>query len=354
MNNLNEQNIAYSKSDNLLKDARQIIERTRKYAYNAINIALVQRNWLLGKRIAEEELQGENRAKYGEEIIETLSKELTKIYGKGFDYSSLYKYSKFYKLFPEILDSLSPESYPILSWTHYRVLLQVENNDARNWYMKEAAQQTWSVRTLQRNIASQYYFRILQSQHKDLVEKEMQKLTTPFQQDKFEFIKNPVVAEFLGLSPNSDFTESELETTIISNLQKFLMELGKGYAFVSRQQHIHTEKQDYFIDLVFYNYILKYFILIDLKTSKITHQDVDQMDMYIRMYDELKRTEGDNPTLGIVLCADTDEDIARYSILHGNEQLFASKYKTYLPSEDELRAEIETQKRLFYLQQKES
>lgn len=182
----------------------------------------------------------------------------------------------------------------------------------------------------------------------------MQKLTTPFQQDKFEFIKNPVVAEFLGLSPNSDFTESELETTIISNLQKFLMELGKGYAFVSRQQHIHTEKQDYFIDLVFYNYILKYFILIDLKTSKITHQDVDQMDMYIRMYDELKRTEGDNPTLGIVLCADTDEDIARYSILHGNEQLFASKYKTYLPSEDELRAEIETQKRLFYLQQKES
>ena len=159
----------------------------------------------------------------------------------------------------------------------------------------------------------------------------MQKLSTPFQQDKFEFIKNPVVAEFLGLSPNSDFTKSELETTIISNLQKFLMELGKGYAFVSRQQHIHTEKQDYFIDLVFYNYILKYFILIDLKTSKITHQDVGQMDMYIRMYDELKRTEGDNPTLGIVLCADTDEDIARYSILHGNEQLFASKYKTYLP-----------------------
>ena len=252
------------------------------------------------------------------------------------------------------MDSLSPESCPILSWTHYRVLLQVENNDARNWYMKEAAQQTWSVRTLQRNIASQYYFRILQSQHKDLVEKEMQKLTTPLQQDKFEFIKNPVVAEFLGLSPNSDFTESELETTIISNLQKFLMELGKGYAFVSRQQHIHTEKQDYFIDLVFYNYILKCFILIDLKTSKITHQDVGQMDMYIRMYDELKRTEGDNPTLGIVLCADTDEDIARYSILHGNEQLFASKYKTYLPSEDELRAEIETQKRLFYLQQKES
>ena len=353
MSNLNDNNISYTKSNNLLEDIRQIIENARKYAYNAINVALVHRNWLLGKRIAEEELQGENRAKYGEELIEKLSKELSTIYGKGFDSSSLYKYARFYKLFPEILDSVSPESYPILSWTHYRILLQVDNTDARNWYMKEAAQQTWSVRTLQRNISSQFYFRILQSQNKDLIEKEMKQLTSSFQQDKLEFIKNPIVAEFLGLSPNSDFTESELETSIISNLQKFLMELGKGYAFVARQQHIHTEKQDYFIDLVFYKYILKCFILIDLKTSKITHQDVGQMDMYIRMYDELKRTEGDNPTLGIILCADTDEDIARYSILHENEQLFASKYKTYLPSEEELRTEIETQKRLFYLQQEE-
>lgn len=181
----------------------------------------------------------------------------------------------------------------------------------------------------------------------------MQKLTTPFQQDKFEFIKNPVVAEFLGLSPNSDFTKSELETTIISNLQKFLMELGKGYAFVSRQQHIHTEKQDYFIDLVFYNYYLKCFVLVDLKTEKVTHQDVGQMDMYVRMYDELKRTESDNPTIGIILCLETDEDIARYSILKGNEQLFASKYKLYLPSDEELRAEIESQKTIFELQNNE-
>jgi len=177
--------------------------------------------------------------------------------------------------------------------------------------------------------------------------------TATFQQDKFDFIKNPVIAEFLGITPNSDFTESDLEKNIIANLQKFMIELGKGFAFVARQQHIKTEKQDFFIDLVFYNYILKCFVLIDLKTSKITHQDVGQMDMYIRMYDELKRTESDNPTLGIVLCADTDEDIARYSILKGNEQLFASKYKTYLPTEEELRAEIENQKRLFYLQQNE-
>ena len=171
--------------------------------------------------------------------------------------------------------------------------------------------------------------------------------------EKLEFIKSPVVAEFLGFTPNTSFTETDLESSIISNLQKFIMELGKGYAFVGRQQHIHTEKEDYYIDLVFYNYFLKCFVLMDLKTSKVTHKDVGQMDMYVRMYDELKRNEGDNPTMGIILCADTDEDIARYSILHGNEQLFASKYKLYLPSEEELRAEIEIQKQLFYLQQEE-
>ena len=224
---------------------------------------------------------------------------------------------------------------------------------ARNWYEKEAYEQTWSVRTLQRNINTQYYYRILQSQHKELVKQEMLEKISDFQNDKLEFIRNPVIAEFLGLSSNTDFTETELETSIISNIQKFLMEMGKGYAFVARQQHIKTEKEDYFIDLVFYNYILKCFVLIDLKTGKITHQDVGQMDMYIRMYDELKKGADDNPTLGIVLCTETDEDIARYSVLHGNEQLFASKYKLYLPTEEELRKEIETQKTMFYLQQKE-
>jgi predicted nuclease of restriction endonuclease-like (RecB) superfamily len=215
--------------------------------------------------------------------------------------------------------------------------------------MNEAQNETWSSRTLQRNVSSQYYERTLLSHQKALVKKEMQK-NTSFLQDKLEFVKNPIVAEFLGLSQNTDFTENELEKSIITNIQHFLMELGKGYAFVSRQQHIRTEKEDYFIDLVFYNYILKCFVLIDLKTSKITHQDVGQMDMYVRMYDELKRTEGDNPTLGIILCADTDEDIAKYSVLHGNEQLFATKYKLYLPDEERLRAEIEAQKQIFYLQ----
>lgn len=263
-------------------------------------------------------------------------------------------YVKFYEYFPEILDSVSPKSQGLLTWTHYRVLLQVTDSDARAWYAKEAFGQTWSVRTLQRNVSSQYYFRLLQSQQKKLVEEEMLEKTAQLQgKPQLEFVKNPVVAEFLGLAPNAEFTESDLEHSIISNIEHFLLEMGKGFAFVARQQHIHTEKEDYYIDLVFYNYLLKCFVLVDLKTSKVTHQDVGQMDMYVRMYDELKRTEGDNPTLGILLCADTDEDIAHYSILHDNDQLFASKYMTYLPSEAELRAEIEAQKTMFYLKQKE-
>ena len=346
--------ITYVKTDDILCDMRGIIEASRQQAYQAVNFALVQRNWLLGYRIAEEELKGENRAEYGKEIIKKLAEELTSIYGKGFDYSTLYKFVRFYKSFPQILDSVSPKSIPLLSWTHYRALLQVNDAEARDWYAKEAAEQTWSVRTLQRNISSQYYYRLLKSQNKELVESEMKTLTNGYNEDRLEFIKNPIVAEFLGMSTDFSFTESELEKSIILNLQKFLMELGKGYAFVARQQHIHTEKQDYYIDLVFYNYILKCFVLIDLKTSKITHQDVGQMDMYIRMYDEMKRSEGDNPTIGIVLCSDTDEDIARYSVLHGNEQLFATKYKLYLPTEEELRVEIETQKTMFYLQQQEN
>lgn len=217
---------------------------------------------------------------------------------------------------------------------------------------KEACEQGWSVRTLQRNVSSQYYYRMLKTQVPDQVEREMKELTSQYQ-NKLEFIKNPVIAEFLGMQEDTSYLESDLEQCIIDNLQKFLMELGKGYAFVARQQHIHTEKEDYYIDLVFYNYILKCFVLIDLKTQKITHQDVGQMDMYVRMYDELKKQPDDNPTLGIVLCADTDEDIAKYSVLHGSEQLFATKYKLYLPSEEELKAEIQTQKELFELQQDE-
>lgn len=305
---INQNNIvdSFVKTDDILKDMCGIIESSQKAAHQAVNTTLIQRNWLLGYRIASEELQGEDRAKYGAEIIKKLAKELSAEYGKGYTKSNLYSFYSFYKTYPEIFQTPSGKSVGLLSWSHYAALLQVKDKAARDWYEKEAA-----------------------------------------------FIKNPVVAEFLGFAQNTDFTESDLEKSILSNLQKFLMELGKGYAFVARQQHIHTEKQDYYIDLVFYNYILKCFVLIDLKTEKITHQDVGQMDMYIRMYDELKRSEGDNPTIGIVLCSDTDDDIARYSVMHGNEQLFASKYKLYLPTEEELKAEIETQKAMFYLQQQE-
>ena len=363
-------------TDNLLQDAIGIIESAQHTAYQAVNEVLIKRNWLLGLRINHEVLQCQ-RADYGEQIIIQLAKQLTQRYGSGYQKTNLYHFVSFSKSFPdifhpasgqtvdenifhalsgkseELLSSLTPTTPIRLSWTHYRTLLQETDPKARQWYLSEAANEMWSTRTLQRNISSQYYQRMLSSQHKELVEAEMRQLTSPLQ-NKLEFIKNPVIAEFLGIAPDTSYLESDLENAIISNLQRFLMELGKGYAFVARQQHIHTEKEDYYIDLVFYNYILKCFVLIDLKTSKVTHQDIGQMDMYRRMYDELKRTQGDNPTLGIILCADTDEDIARYSILHGNEQLFATKYKLMLPSEEQLRAEIQAQKDLYLLQHEDT
>lgn len=360
----------------LLNDACNIIEQAQATAYRQVNETLIKRNWLLGMRIRHEVLKDE-RAEYGEQVVKMLAKVLTAKYGEGFTWRNLYNYIDFYATYngfflnengdsvngQTILHALSAKSENIfhalrakspirLTWTHYRIILQESSKEARNWYEREAANEVWSTRTLQRNISSQYYHRMLMSQHKELVHKEMIERTSPLQ-DKMEFIKNPVIAEFLGFPQEATFTESELETSIINNLQKFIMELGKGYAFVARQQHIHTEKEDYYIDLVFYNYLLKSFVLIDLKTAKVTHQDVGQMDMYVRMYDELKRGENDNPTIGILICADTDEDIARYSVLHDSDQLFAAKYKTYMPTDEELRAEIEAQKIIYYLQHKE-
>lgn len=329
-----------------IRDMRRIVTDARQKAYSAINSAMVEAYWLMGKRIVEEQQQGRERADYGTELLKELSKALTKEFGKGFSVPSLYNYRLFYQTFPEIFST----PWRILSWSHYKRLLTVSNPEARAWYLKEAQEQMWSYRTLDRNIGSQYYERLLLSQHKERVETEMKSLTSSYEKDKLEFIKNPTVAEFIGLSPNSDFTESDLESAIIGNLQRFLLELGKGWSFVARQKLVRTEKKDYFIDLVFYNYILKNFVLIDLKTTPITHQDVGQMDMYVRIYDERVRGEGDNPTIGIVLCSETDEDIARYSVLHDNNQLFASKYMLYMPTEEELRSEIERQKNFYRLQ----
>ena len=351
MNELVDLSIKSEETNDILEDISKIITQSKEVVYKAIDIALLKRNWLIGKRIYDEELKETRKENYGLEIIKTLAKELTNKYGKGYDSINLYYFLRFYKLYPKIFYTVCKKSY--LSWSHYRLLLKIDDSEARKWYENEAIKLSWSVRTLQRNINTQYYYRIIASQVKDRVIKEMEDKTLEFQLDKLEHIKNPVILEFLGLSKNDDFHENELEKLIISNLQKMLMEFGKGYAFVGRQYHIHTDNDDYYVDLVFYNYILKCFILVDLKVGKITHQDVGQMDMYVRMFDELIKDKSDNPTLGIVLCSQTNEDIAKYSILKGNEHLFATKYKLYLPNEIDLKAEIEHQKEIFYIQQKE-
>ncbi len=347
----------FKNSDNqFITDIKAILEQAQQKAYSAVNTYMVQAYWFVGKRIVEQEQNGEKRAGYGEFIIKELSKELTVSFGKGFSERSLRDFRQFYQTFPELNKDIDSTQqiwrtvFAKLSWSHYLRIIHVSNSQARNYYLKEAAENNWSVRTLDRNISTLYYERILMSQIKEPVKEEMMEKTKIFQQDKYEFIKNPSVLEFLNLNPSSGYTETELEKALIHNLQKFILELGKGFAFVERQQLIRTETRDYYIDLVFYNYLLKCFVIIDLKTERITHQDIGQMDMYVRMYDELKKGNDDNPTLGIVLCTETDADIAKYSILKGNEQIFATKYKLFLPTEEELRAEIEREKLIIKLQ----
>ena len=360
----------------LFHDACMIIDEAQKAAYRQVNETLIKRNWLLGLRIQHEVLK-DKRAEYGEQVVKVLAKELTAKYGEGFTWRNLYNYADFYSTYngfflkdngdsvnyQTILHALSAKSENIfhalrakspilLSWTHYRIILQENSKEARDWYEQEAAREMWGTRTLQRNVSSQYYHRLLKSQNKALVHDEMVKLTSPLQ-DRLEHLKNPVVAEFLGFKNRTDYTESELEQTIIDHLIPFLMEMGKGFALVDRQKRIHTEKEDYYIDMVFYNYNLRSFVLIDLKTTKLCHQDVGQMDMYVRMYDELMCPQGHNPTIGLILCADTDDDVAHYSVLNGSDQLFAAKYLTYMPKREDLRREIEQQKEFYRLQHKE-
>ncbi|MBE6130234.1 MAG: DUF1016 domain-containing protein [Erysipelotrichaceae bacterium] len=351
MNNLLDLRIdAYETSD-IMNDVKQIIDDSRNIVYKTIDIVLLQRNWLIGKRIYEEELKETRKENYGREIIVTLSKELTKIYGKGFDRNNLYNYLKFYKIYQNIFYTVCKQSF--LSWSHYRLLISINDKNARIWYEKEAYKNAWSVRTLQRNISTQYYYRMLSSQIKENIKNDDEEAIVEEKIKHLEHIKNPLILDFLGIPENAKLRESVLEQAILSNLQVILMELGKGYAFVGRQYHIRTDNGDYYVDLVFYNYILKCFILVDLKVGEITHQDIGQMDMYVRMFDELIKDKSDNPTLGIVLCSETNADIAKYSILKGNEHLFATKYKLYLPNELDLKAEIEHQKEIFYSQQNE-
>ena len=369
-----------SKPNTYIAEIKQILALARQKAYSAINSAMVEAYWLIGRRIVIEEQQGKERAEYGAYVIKTLSEELTAEFGKGFSERSIRQFRQFYQMFPEIAipredlaglqsdenrqieirraviaEFKNTELSPYLShlnWTQIQRIMRVSDPNARAYYIKETAENMWSIRTLDRNISTLYYQRLLSSANKEPVVAEMQEKTKEFQQDKLEFIKNPSVLEFLGLPNSKAYTETELEQAIIDDMQKFLLELGKGFAFVERQQLVRTETQDFYIDLVFYNYILRCFVIVELKTHKIMHQDIGQLDMYVRMYDDLKRQQGDNPTIGILLCTETDKTIAQYSVLNENKQLFATKYMEYLPTEAELITEIERQKEVFKLQQK--
>lgn len=330
-----------------INEIKQILAQARQKSYQAINTAMIDAYWKIGQKIVLEEQNGKERADYGKALIKTISIELTAEFGKGFSQRNVNYFRKFYLSFPdiEILQTLSAK----LSWSHFQLIMNVSNKEAQKYYLDEASQNMWSVRTLDRNISTLYYQRLLSSQIKEPVIDEMNENTKLFKQDTFEFIKNPAVLEFLNLSNNLSYTEQTLEKALIDNLQKFILELGKGFAFVERQQYIKTETSNFYIDLVFYNYILKCFVIIDLKTNKITHQDVGQLDMYVRMYDDLKKQETDNPTIGILLCTETDNTIAKYSVLAENQQLFATKYLPYLPTEQELIDEIEREKTIINL-----
>ena len=330
-------------SNNYINEIKKILKNARQKAYTAVNSAMVEAYWKIGRRIVEEEQSGRERAEYGKEIIKNLSKELTEEFGKGFGERNIRNIRQFYVLFSDYEKWKSLISK--LTWTHIQKVLRVSDEKARIFYLTEAAENMWSVRTLDRNISTLYYNRIIASIDKKIVENEMKDKTKKLQAK--EFIKNPVVLEFLGLPTSMSYTENELEKALIDDIQKFMMELGKGFAFVERQQHIRTENSDFYIDLVFYNYILKCFIIVELKTEKLTHQDIGQLDMYVRMYDDLKKQENDNPTIGLLLCTETDGTIIKYSVLNDNKNLFASKYINYLPSEEELINEIERQKTLF-------
>ena len=330
-------------SNNYISEIKKILKDARQKAYTAVNSAMVEAYWEIGRRIVEEEQNGKERAEYGKEILQNLSKELTEEFGKGYSYRTLREIRQFYLMFSDFEKWRTVSAK--LTWSHFQKVLRVSNEKARIFYLTEAAENMWSVRTLDRNISTLYYNRIVASIDKKIVENEMKEKTKKLQAE--EFIKNPVVLEFLDLPTNMSYTENELEKALTDDIQKFMMELGKGFAFVERQQHIRTENSDFYIDLVFYNYILKCFVIVELKTEKLTHQDIGQLDMYVRMYDDLKKQENDNPTIGLLLCTETDRTIIKYSVLNDNKNLFASKYVNYLPSEEELINEIERQKTLF-------
>jgi len=323
-------------TEDIYGDIKKILNEARRVTVRNVNTIMVTTYWLIGKRIAIEEQGGAERAGYGEQLLKKISSNLSSEFGNGFSYSNLKNMRQFYNTYPD------EKSYTLCSqlpWSHNRLIMRVKDSVAREWYLHEAAQEQWSVRQLERNINTFYYQRYISNK---VTEQSKTDSIVDSQIDAREFVKDPYVLEFVGLPALPEYKESELENALIENMQKFLLELGKGFSFVKRQYRISTETSHFYIDLVFYNYILKCFVLVDLKTNKLTHQDVGQMDMYIRMFDDLIKGDDDNPTVGILLCAERDETVVKYSVLDGSKQIFASKYLPYLPTEEELIREIES------------
>lgn len=331
----------------LYGDVCNIIESGRRAAYASVDNIAIATYWRLGRRIVEEEQHGERRAKYGTRLIANLAEKLVLMYGNNYSKRNLDYYRQFYLCFNDF--EIVNTRIHNLKWSHIKRLLSVDDPKARLWYAEEASTQMWGVRTLSRNIETQYYGRRMASFRDGLALPAPEKK----KEDPLEYVKSPVVAEFLGFRKDTKYDESQLEQALINNLQQFIMELGRGFAFVDRQKHIYTDMGDFYIDLVFYNINLHCYVLFDLKTHQITHQDVGQMDMYVRMFDQLVKGKEDNPTIGIVLCSETSKDIARFSVLHDSDRLFAAKYMAYMPTEEELRCEIERQKRFFLEQHSE-
>lgn len=323
----------------LYGQVREVLAQARQHTWRQVNQTMVQAYWQVGRLIVEHEQAGQRRAGYGKRLLDLLAQRLGQEFGPGFSASNLRNFRQFYQAFTlqQICDTPCRE----LSWSHFRHLMRVANPDARLWYATEAVQQGWSVAALDRQIGTLYYERLLSSQDQAGVRTEAAALVErDARPDPRDFIRDPYVLEFLGAQPGAALYEKDIEQGLLTQLQKFLLELGKGFAFVARQHHLRIEDEDAYVDLVFYNYILKGFVLVELKVGKLSHQDVGQLDMYVRVFDERMRREGDAPTIGLILCSERNEAVARYSMLAEGRQLFASRYQPWLPTEAELQAEL--------------
>ena len=342
-------NITEGPESRLFNDVKTILKSAKLYTNKIINSVMVETYWNVGKRIVEEEQKGGRRAEYGKRLIQTLAERLKSDTAGRFSAQSLWNMRQFYSMFP-ILSAVRRE----LTWTHYKALIRVDRKSAREFYAEEAVRGNWSSRVLERQIHTFYYERLISGRNSKAVKEEAESNAKKDKESPEDFIKSPYVLEFLGMKQDGEHLEKDIEKAILSQLQKFMLELGRGFSFVARQKRIQTETKDFYIDLVFYNYILKCFVLIDLKTTELTHQDIGQMDMYVRMYEAKMKNKGDNPTIGIIMCADKDETVVKYSVMKDNKKLFASKYKLYLPTEEELKREIIKEREDFLLEEEKA